>query len=171
VSESSEEFSSQEAGDQPQPPVAPPPAQPVAVAQENVLRGLSFGFLGVIGGVVLTVVVWRLGFVAAITSFVLAAGATFLYAKGAGTAPKRGIVPLAVLVVVGVVVAFFGIVASDIWVAYDKFGPIGQNRVAFIWDNMFRGDVISTYRKDMIFFGLFAVLGVYSTLRRLIAQR
>jgi hypothetical protein len=156
------------------PPVAPPVAAPATVAlPENVLRGMSFGFLGVVGGIVLTVVVWRLGFVAGITSLVLSAGATFLYAKGAGAPPKRGVVPLVVMIVLGVVVAFFGVIASDAWVVYDDaHGLVGsQNRISFIVDNMFRGEVIRSYGKDMVWFALFGALGVYGTLRRLIAQR
>jgi len=144
----------------------------VVVPPEDVLRGLSFAFLGVIGGVVLTVVVWRLGFVASITSLVLSAGATLLYAKGAGAPPKRGIVPLIVMIVLGVVIAFFGVIASDAWVAYDDaHGLVASPRMSFIWDNIFRGEVIRSYGKDMVWFGLFGVLGIYGTLRRLIAQR
>jgi hypothetical protein len=154
----------------PEQPFGTPPAQrPVVI--ENVAKGLFFALGAVLGGVVLTVVVWRIGFVAAITSYVLAAGAIYLYDKGAGTVPKRGLVPILLLIVAGVVVAFFAIVASDAWDAYDKFGgSIGDSRVSFITNNMFRGEVLRSYGKDMAMFGVFAALGIYSTLRRLVAS-
>ena len=126
----------------------------------------------VIGGVAHTVVVWRLGFVVSITSFVLAGGAVFLYARGAGTAPRKGLVPLIVVILLGVVASFFAVIASDAWDAYGAFGiPLPESRMSFISHNIFRGDVLKEYRKDMAMFALFAGLGVYSTMRRLIASR
>ena len=143
--------------------------QPVII--ENVAKGLFFALGAVLGGIILTVVVWRIGFIASITSYVLAAGAIYLYDKGAGTVPKRGLIPILLLVVAGVVVAFFGIVASDAWDVYDKFGAsTGDDRISFILNNIFRGEVLRGYGKDIAMFGVFAVLGIYSTLRRLMAS-
>lgn len=147
-----------------------PAPQPVLVI-ENVARGMFFALGAVVAGVVLTVVLWRLGFIAAITSYVLAAGAIFLYNKGAGTTPKRGLVPVLLLVALGLVIGFFGVVASDAWDAYDKYGDaLPGSRFSFITDNIFRGEVIKSYGKDIAMFVIFAALGVYSTLRRLVAS-
>lgn len=155
----------------PEPAPVPADAQPHAPI-EQIGRGIFFALAAVIGGIALTVIVWRLGFIASITSFVLAGGAVFLYAKGAGVAPRKGLVPLVLLIIVGVVASFYGVIASDAWDAYDKFVvPGSETRWTFITDNIFRGDVLKEYRKDMAMFALFAGLGVYSTMRRLIASR
>jgi hypothetical protein len=149
---------------------APQQAQPALVV-ENVAKGMFFALAAVVLGVLLTVVLWRAGFIAAITSYVLAAGAIFLYDKGAGTTPKRGLVPVLVLVVAGIVVAFFGVVASDAWDVYSKLGAgLPDTRIEFILNNIFRGEVLKSYGKDMAMFAIFAALGVYSTLRRLVAS-
>lgn len=150
-------------------PVPQPAAQPVVI--ENVAKGMFFALGAVLVGIALTVVLWRAGFIAAITSYILAAGAIFLYAKGAGTTPKKGLIPVLILIVAGIVVAFFGVVASDAWDAYDKFGDaLPGSRFSFITDNIFRGEVLKSYGKDIAMFGIFAALGVYSTLRRLLAS-
>jgi hypothetical protein len=47
------------------------PAEP----QERVLLGLLASVAAVIAGAVLTVVIWRAGYIASITSFAIAAGA------------------------------------------------------------------------------------------------
>jgi hypothetical protein len=149
---------------------AVPAAQPVTT--EQIGRGILFSLAGVIGGVALTVIVWRLGFVASITSFVLAAAAVFLYMKGAGTAPRKGLAPLILVIVLGVVVSFFSIIASDAWDAYGKLGGFAtESRISFIFHNIFRGEILKGYKKDGAMFALFAGLGVFGTLRRLVAPR
>ena len=147
-------------------------AAEVAPVHEQIGRGIFFSLAAVIGGIALTVIVWRLGFVASITSFVLAGGAVYLYDKGAGTTPRKGLVPLVLVILVGVIASFFAVIASDAWDAYGKIGfALPQSRLSFIGDNIFRGEVLKEYRKDMAMFALFAGLGVYSTMRRLIASR
>jgi hypothetical protein len=152
------------------PPPAPPPAPAVPVQNERVVLGISWAFLAILAGVVLTVLIWRAGYVASISSFLMAAGAVFLYTKTAGSPPRKGLVPLIVLIVVGIVVCFFSIVVSDLWDIYDDFRMPGS-RSSFIVDNMFKGSVLKEYGKDMALFGVFAVLGIFSTLRRVLATR
>src|SRR6476620_6182836 len=98
-------------------PYAPTTGQPT---QEGVGLGMLGALCGVVLGSVLSVVAWRLGFITAITSFILAAAAVFLYAKLAGAAPRRGLAPLIVLIVVGTVVTFFLFIATDAAKAYDE---------------------------------------------------
>jgi hypothetical protein len=144
--------------------VSPPPPEFVA-------RGLIWATGAVVVGVVLTIILWRVGFIASITSFILAAGAGFLYMKGAGAPPRRGVVPLVLLILVGVAIGFFGVIASDAWDAYDKLGLAGtQSRMSFIGDNVFRGEVIKSYGGDMAMYFVFAALGIFSTLRRLLTN-
>lgn len=135
------------------------------------MRGLIFAFGAVIVGVVVTVVVWRLGFIASITSLVLAAGAVWLYDKGAGTPPRKGLVPLIALIVLGVVATFFAVIANDAWEAYDSVVVPGtQDRMSFVMDSITDGHIIGEYTKDMWMFALFAVLGTFGTLRSLMAK-
>jgi hypothetical protein len=139
--------------------------------REMIARGLVFSLAAVLGGIALTVVIWRLGFIASITSFALAAGAVFLYVRGAGSVPRKGLAPLVLLILAGVVASFFAVIASDAWDAYDKFVVPGtQTRWDFLTDNVFRGEVISSYGKDMAMFGVFAVLGIFSIMRRLMSR-
>ena len=64
----------------------PPSPQP----PERVALGLLASLLAVVGGVVLTVVIWRAGYIASITSFVIAIGAVYLYTAAAGVAAAQG---------------------------------------------------------------------------------
>lgn len=151
-------------------PNSEPATQEVARSgEERIARGMLCALLAVVAGAVLTVVIWRLGFIASITSFAMAAGAVYLYSLGAGAAPRKGLVPLVLLIVLGVVVAFFAIVASDASDAYTMFATAASGtRTTFIMDNMFNGEVLSSYGKDMAMFGLFAVLGLFGTMRQLL---
>src|SRR3954466_4401920 len=89
-------------------------AQTASVHTERVALGLLAALVAVVAGVVLTVVIWRAGYVAAITSLVIALGAAWLYTWAAGAPPKRGLPALVVLIILGVAVAFFAVVASDL---------------------------------------------------------
>lgn len=148
------------------------PSGPAAGApQENVLIGLLGALAAVVGGIVLAVVLWRIGIIAGLSSFVIAGGATALYIKASGTAPRRGLPPLVALIIVGVVISFFAVVASDLWDAYAKLPLDGvESRTQFIKDHLFNGEVLRSYKKDGVFFAVFAVLGMYGAMRRLIAS-
>ena len=61
---------------------------------ENVGRGVLFSLLAIPVGVAAAVLIWQLGFIASITSFAIAAGAAWLYTRGAGAAPRAGLIPL-----------------------------------------------------------------------------
>lgn len=71
----------------------------------------------------------------------------------------------------GVVATFFAVVASDLVEAYDEFdlGAAGISKLDFVTDNLFHADVLREYGKDAAMFAVFAVLGVFGTLRRVIA--
>jgi lysylphosphatidylglycerol synthetase-like protein (DUF2156 family) len=140
--------------------------------REQVALGLAAALVAVVLGAVLTVVVWRAGFVASITSFVLAAGAVALYTKAAGSAPRKGLLPLILLIIAGVVLSFLAIVGSDLADYYDHFAPAGSmSKAAFIRGHLVDADVLGSYGKEIGMFALFAGLGLFSTLRRLLAAR
>jgi hypothetical protein len=139
---------------------------------ERIGLGLVAASLAVVAGAVLTVVLWRAGFIASITTFLLAAGASYLYTRAAGTPPRKGLVPLVLLIVLGVAVCFFAVVGSDLSDIYDRMaGPGAIPKTQFIRENLFDGDVLGSYGKDGAMFALFAALGLFSTLRRLLSAR
>jgi hypothetical protein len=137
---------------------------------ELVSRGLAFSAGAIPVGMAAAVLIWKLGFLASISSFVLAAGAAFLYTKGAGAPPRKGLVPLVLVVLIGVVASFFAIVASDLG---DYYGtPNGQSlgylsEFDFVKANIFNFGILSTYGSELAMFVLFAALGTFGTLRRM----
>jgi hypothetical protein len=163
---------------------APEPTPPARtfprreLPQERVLLGLLLSLVAVLGGVVLAVAIWRAGYIAGISSLVISGGGVALYRFGAGTPPRRGLIPLIGLVVLGVVASFFAVVGSDLYDLWDLLaGPSADSaysvpsRGAFIRDNITNGDVLSEYGTDGALFALFALVGVYGTLRRLVTDR
>jgi uncharacterized membrane protein YgcG len=156
-------------------PVAPTSesaAQVLPAPPERVALGLLTSLVAVVVGVVLTVVIWRAGYVASITSLVIAAGAVYGYSLAAGTAPRKGLIPVVLIVALGVVLSFFAVVASDLVDAYDQMGiaKTGISQADFIRDNIFNSELLRRYSEDMGMFLLFAVLGVFGTLRSLFKQ-
>ena len=147
---------------------------PATAAVEIVPRGILWSLGAIPLGMAATVIIWKLGFVASITSFLMAGGAAFLYTRGARSAPRRGLVPLVGVIVVGVVACFFAIVAADLSEVY--YSPVGQSLgypsvVGFVSNNLFNTAVLGHYGMDLVMFFAFAALGVFSTLRRLMRGR
>ncbi|WP_426564641.1 hypothetical protein ACPPVT_01085 [Angustibacter sp. McL0619] len=146
-------------------------AAPAAYPQlELVSRGIAFSVGAIPVGMLAAVLIWKLGYVGSISSLVIAAGAAFLYTKGAGAPPRKGLVPLILVVLVGVAASFFAIVASDLIEYYGT--PNGQSlgylsEYDFVKANIFNPDVLSTYGTDLAMFVLFAALGIFGTLRRM----
>ena len=147
-------------------------AAPVTGQQpEWVIRGLFNAFLAVVAGIALTVVIWRAGYLASISSFAMAAGAVFMYSRAAGSAPRKGLVPLVLLIVAGLFVAFLAIVVSDLWELHSEMqGSMFVSRSQFIGDNLFRSDVLGAYGRDMAMFAVFGVLGAAGTMTRLLRR-
>jgi hypothetical protein len=153
-------------------PASAPADQPLVAPPERVLRGLLAALVAVLLGVALTVVIWRAGYVAAITSLAIAFGASYLYTLAAGRSARRGLVPLILLILLGVVVAFFAIVVSDLFEVYDDLGLSGSiGRGKFVRENVFDPDLLKSYDKDLAWFAGFALLGIFGTIRQLFASR
>ena len=144
--------------------------------QERVALGLAAAFVALLVGAGLTLAIWNFGFIASITSFVMAAGATFLYGVAAGAPPRRGVVPLVALVVLGVVATFFLLVGWDAAQAYDELAlgipadQVAMDKGEFVRTAMFDGEVLKSYGKDMAFFFGFAVLGMWTTLKNVLGS-
>ncbi|QGN57915.1 hypothetical protein [Nostocoides sp. HKS02] len=156
-------------------PVAPaaPTAPTAQTALEIVPRGILFSLAAIPLGMVTAVLIWKAGFVASISSFLVAGSAVFLYRKGAMATPRRGLVPLIVVIIVGVVASFFAIVGADLVEYYNT--PDGKDlgypsAVDFVGANLFNLDLLKSYGSDLAMFAVFAVLGVFGTMRRLMAS-
>lgn len=140
---------------------------------ERVGTGVALAVIGILAGIALTVLLWHFGFIASIVSLLMGAGATALYTKGAGAPPKKGAIPLIALIVVGLVVAFLACVGYDLWQYYAVNAPVDAeiSQMQFVWQNLFRGDVLGEYSMDMAMFALFAGLGIFGTFGTLLKAR
>lgn len=152
------------ASEQPEPAEAPTSAGP-----ENVGRGLLFSLLAIVLGAVLAALIFQLGFIASITSFAMAWAAGWLYTKGAGAPPKKGVAPLIAVIVVGVIVSLFVILG---WALYGEiaaeFPGAGFGEIMpFVMQLLFDVEVWSNFARDAGMFVLFAALGTFTTLRQL----
>lgn len=142
--------------------------------RERVALGLAAATVALLVGAGITLIVWSLGFMASITSLIMAVGATYLYGVAAGAPPRRGVVPLVALVVVGVGATFFLLVGYDAAQAYDELvggmpaDQLGMGKTEFVRTAIFDGEVLSAYGKDMAFFFGFAVLGMWTTLKNVL---
>lgn len=148
-------------------------AAEAADPKERVLLGLLASLLPILAGVAITVAIWRAGYIAAITSFVIAIGAAYMYKVAAGRPPRKGLAPLVALIVLGVVLSFFAVVTSDLWDAYDDLKALGfevDSKGTFIRENLFESSVLREYGKDMAMFAVFAVLGIGGVIRSLFSQ-
>jgi hypothetical protein len=141
---------------------------------EIVPRGILFSLAAIPLGMAASVLIWKMGFIASITSFLIAGVAGWLYVRGAGAAPRKGWLPLLGVILVGVAASFFAIVAADLVEIYGT--PEGQasgypSTVDFVTANLFYGPVLKSYGSDLVMFLVFAALGVFGTVRRLMGVR
>lgn len=102
----------------------PPPAIPPAMAPsvnaattasdpERVGRGLLYSLGGVVLGVVATAALWQSGFVASITSAIMAWACIWLYTKGAGHSPRKGGLAVVAVIIAGVALSAVAVIAVD----------------------------------------------------------
>lgn len=159
------------------PPVGAPFAQPVPFGTdpnqpapiEKVGVGLALSGVGVLAGIVLTVVIWQFGFIASITSFAMAWACVWLYTRGAGAPPKRGVPGLIAIILGGAVLSMICAIGSDA-VAYSMTvypgTPVGD-LIGYGLQYGTNFSVWAEYGFNIFLFFLFAGLGIFSTLRGL----
>ncbi|MEI7631884.1 MAG: hypothetical protein WCJ60_01015 [bacterium] len=138
--------------------------QKAPVQNENVAKGLLFASLAIPIAVIFVLLLWNMGFMASLTSFALAYLATYLYLIGARHTPLKGAKYLLFIIMIGIVISFFAIVAADLFKLYGALHTkyeIKISRLEFIQNNIFKLEVLKYYAKDAGFFLLFAVLGSY----------
>ena len=155
-------------------PAAPAMATGYGAAKprtENVGRGLLMALVAVIGGCVLSAVVYHLGFVASIGSLAMGGAGIWLYAKGAGTPPRKGAVPLVVLLVAGILLAWVASLATELYLLYVDRTGTSDGALAFAVSGALSLDLFTLTIKDFLIFVGFGVLGIFGVARQLLAPR
>lgn len=158
----------------PQPALGGYPASggelPAPVAgPERVGLGLVAAAVVVLICCALTAAIYHWGFIASITAWLMALGASWAYTRVGGQ-PVRGRVPLLVLILVGIVLGFLSMVASAVWDYYwNEMGSAGTTAEAFsvVLDNLFNGELWQDLGADALFYFLFAALGAFGVIRRM----
>lgn len=150
--------------------------QPVAqpAGEEQVGKGLLFSLGGVVAGVVLTVVIWQAGFIASICGFVLAAGAVWLYSIGAKSSPRKGMVPLIGVIVVGVLISIVACLVSELLPLQAEAAEYGYDiSLPDLFQLILQEDpgAMASFGGSAAMLFLFAALGMFGTLRRLATNR
>ena len=137
---------------------------------ERVGRGTLLALVAVPAGMIVAALIWQVGFIASISTLVMAALLPFLYRRASGGRISKGIPVIIGLAVIGTVLSFFAVVTSDLIKAYHGFGPgerASYGTFAEFWStNIFYGPVLKSYSKDAALFALFAVLGGVSVILR-----
>lgn len=139
---------------------------------ERVAKGALLSLLAIPVGVLLSALIWKLGFVASLSGVVVAAGAAVLYARGSGGRVRKGIPVIVAVIVIGIGASFFAAVAVDLWDVFPQLDPeiasTYPGRGSFVANNLFYGPVLAGYTRDIVLFALFGVLGGFGTLLRLV---
>ncbi|MDQ7991565.1 MAG: hypothetical protein AAGC63_07565 [Propionicimonas sp.] len=141
----------------------------VPAATENVGRGLAFSLVGIALGVVASTAIYQAGFLASITSALMAFAAGWLYAKGAGAPPRAGAIPLVVVIILGVVLSLFTMLGWTLYgeIATDYPGASAGEILPVVFDNLLYPPVWSVFATDALIFVAFAALGTFGVLRQL----
>ncbi len=135
---------------------------------ENVGQGLLLALGGVLVGIAVIVAIAAAGYVAGLSGVVLAAAAAFLYRAGAGYPPRRGLVPLVVLIAGGLVAGHF---ASVAYVLHQE----GPDHGVFIgWGESIRmafdSEVVSATAGDLAKLVLYGGFGAFAVIRGIVKR-
>ena len=146
-----------------------------ALPPERVGRGAAFALLAVPAGALVAGVIWKIGFVASISSFIIAALAATLYLRGSGGRLRKGVAVIAAVIALGVVVSFFTVVAVDLYGYFPKLDPdvaaTYPTRWSFVRENLFYPPLLKDYTKDAALFVVFGVIGGLGTIVRAFRAR
>jgi hypothetical protein len=139
------------------------------VIRERVGRGLLFSLGAIVIGVALTMIIYRLGFIASITSFVLAYAAIWLYTLGAGTAPRKGVWAVLGVIVVGVALSIVSMVVTELltYLAEEYPAAALADKIDFVMLNLGNADLWGEFTTDILMYVVFAVLGTFGLVRQL----
>ena len=152
-------------------PSVPPGFGGAKPRTENVGRGLLLALIAVIGGSVLSAVVYHLGFVASIVALVMGIAGIFLYTKGAGSPPRKGAVALVVLLMAGILLAWVSSVGTELYIYYVDQTGSSSGALLFAISNAFSVDLFMSTLKDFLIFVGFGALGIFGVARQLLLPR
>jgi asparagine N-glycosylation enzyme membrane subunit Stt3 len=149
--------------------VTPAPQEPVA-AVENVRRGTLFALIAIPVGVAAWMVIWGLGFIAALVAALVAFLAVRLYVAGAKGFSRVGAVVVLLVTVVTLLLAFFGGVVLDAAVGLGEatgLGTWGAFTHAEFWPTFWEiaPEAAPDYTRDLLLALGFGALGSFVTLR------
>lgn len=148
------------------PPAAAQPSVPV----ERVGRGALAALVVIPVGVLAWVVVWSLGYIAAIVGAVVAFGAFWLYVRGAGRISRVGALVVLGITVVTLLLAFFAGIVLDVARGFGEGSGLGTWG-AFTHDQFWPSfwelfpDILPEYKGDFAWAIGFGALGSFATLR------
>jgi len=158
-------------------PLPLPPVRPESL--ESAVRGTVFALAVVPVGVGLWLILWKLGWMASIVSFVTAAGAARLYIAGStvgngGTITRRGAWVVVAVTVATVLLAFLGTIWLDL-ADYLGGSPLALLFEPEAWDLLGynlanNADLVEGLKGEFLMALLFTALGCFFTLRQLFAQ-
>jgi hypothetical protein len=135
-----------------------------SVPTENVPRGTIFALAIIPAGIIVWVILWRIGFIASIVSFGVALGAMWLYRFGSGGRVSRtGAIRVTVIVILTILLAFIAGIVSD--------NPRGYG-IAF-QNGAFAGAIVRAIGYNFVSFLLallFGALGCFGVLRQAFRQ-
>lgn len=126
------------------------------------VRGILLALLSIPVGIIIWVIIWRLGYVAALASLAMAVLAFWLYEKGARQKPDIiAIIWLLVIIIAGAVLAFLcGILSDGIIAMMEEVGVSFGEALRLSLEVLFRdSSVISAYSSDAIMAFVFTALG------------
>ncbi len=148
-----------------------PYEQPSVTTPENVSMGILFAIGGVLVGMVAAAAVYHFGFIASIVALGMAIGCLWLYGKGAGSPPRKGAVPLLVLIILGLVLAWLFTLGTELYLAATEQGATAAEALSFASSMLFDGRLWSATGTDALIFFLFGALGLFGSVRQLLAAR
>jgi hypothetical protein len=153
-----------------------------AIKKTNHLRGALFAIGGPVVGIAAWVVLWQLGFIASIATFVMAWLTVWLYRKGAGDIDRRALYVILPYIFVGIVLSILSGIVDDClhYVAANLDAAknpgmlkllFNHNFWAYMFDNLLHnGKLWSGYATDILFALGLGGLGVYRTIMDVVAH-
>ncbi len=139
----------------------------------NYSLGYLYALGAVVAGIIVWVLVWKMGFIASIVAFGMAAGVSYLYQLGAkANIDKKSGIILIIMIIVGLLLAFGAGMVSDAWDVYSSIVPgsslFDSGFINFVTSAISQGGVIAAYGKDFAMAALFGALGSFGIIKDLI---